>query len=156
MMMSALLRKLSLMGGLFSPLVLAEEAAKAPTSTVLADNNMTANLLQTSLGLLVVLAVIAAAAWGVKRFGHLRMGVQGQMKIVGGVSLGTRERVVLLQVGEQQLLLGVAPGQIRTLHVLNEPLSESDARITATAADVSSEPGFSERLKSAIIARGGK
>ena len=121
-----------------------------PASTVLADSNITSNLLQTTLGLLAVLAMIAAAAWAVKRFGNFRTSVQGQMKIVGGVSLGTRERVVLLQVGEQQLVLGVAPGQIRTLHVLAEPLSASDAESTLQSTPGPIEGSFAERLKSAI------
>ena len=38
------------------------------------------------------------------------------MKIVGGVALGPRERIVLLEVGEEWLVIGVVPGQIRTLH----------------------------------------
>jgi len=130
--------------------VAAEE--KAPPGTVLADNNVTSQLLQTTLGLLVVLAVIIAMAWLVKRFGHLRGGVQGQLKIVGGVSLGTRERVVVLQVGEQQLVLGVAPGQIRTLHVLEQPLSAPEGEAQAEAATGSS---FSARLQSALKGRGG-
>ena len=41
---------------------------------------------------------------------------------MGGISLGGKERIVLVQVGEQQLLVGVAPGSLRTLHVLDQPL----------------------------------
>ncbi len=39
--------------------------------------------------------------------------------------MGPRERVVLVQVGKQQLLLGVAPGRIQTLHVLDEPVTDA-------------------------------
>lgn len=107
----------------------------------LSDPNMASSLIQTTLGLLVVLAVIGGAAWAFKRFGNFQTGVQGKLKIVGGISLGTRERVVLLQVGEQQLVVGVAPGQIQTLHVLDEPLP-TDAAEEA--------PSFSMRLQSAM------
>jgi len=127
---------------------------KAPVSTVLADNNVTSHLLQTTLGLLAVLAVIVAIGWVVKRFGNLRGGVQGQMKIVGGVSLGTRERVVLLQVGDQQLVLGVAPGQIRTLHVLDQPLSADDGNTGTPAVDKADAPSFAMRMQSALKGRG--
>lgn len=109
------------------------------------DPNVAGNLIQTTLGLLVVLLVIAAAAWAFKRFGHFQSGLQGQLKVVGGVSLGSRERVVLLQVGSQQLVLGVAPGRIQTLHVLDEPLS-MESNDTQGAS-------FSERLQSAMASR---
>ncbi len=127
---------------------------KAPVSSVLADNNVTAHLLQTTLGLLAVLAVIIVIGWAVKRFGNLRGGVQGQMKIVGGLSLGTRERVVLLQVGGQQLVLGVAPGQIRTLHVLDRPLTTDDSNTETPAVDKTDAPSFAMRMQSALKSRG--
>lgn len=139
----------SLIAGLSLPLQAAEQSAEQAAPRVLAGNDITAHLLQTSLGLLVVLAVIVAAAWGVKRFGKLGGSVQGRLKVVGGVALGGRERVVLLQVGEEQLVLGVAPGQIRTLHVLSEPLAEVPLAGTRPA-----EESFAQRLQTAI--KGGR
>ncbi len=155
MMKVSVQRITAMLGSLAAPVIFAGEEiavgkAAAPVSTVLADNNITSNLLQTTMGLLAVLAVIAIAAWGVKRFGNFRTGVQGQLKIVGGVSLGTRERVVLLQVGEQQLVLGVAPGQIRTLHVLDEPLSTPEMKATPQPTLAPTDSSFAARLKSAI------
>lgn len=73
---------------------------------------------QTILGLLFVLAVIVALAWGVKRFSHLPGANKGSVRVEAGVSLGPRERVVLLSVEGTRVLVGVAPGCIRTLHVL--------------------------------------
>ncbi|HEB93527.1 MAG TPA: flagellar biosynthetic protein FliO [Gammaproteobacteria bacterium] len=151
MMKMPLIQMIATSTGLITGAVLAAEE-KAPVSSVLTDNNVTSHLLQTTLGLLAVLAVVVAIGWAVKRFGNLRGGVQGQMKIVGGISLGTRERVVLLQVGEQQLVLGVAPGQIRTLHVLEQPLSAGDSGTpVADKADASS---FAMRMQSALKSRG--
>jgi flagellar protein FliO/FliZ len=109
------------------PLQLMAAEEKVASVPKLMDDNVSGNLLQTTLGLLAVLAIIAAAAWFIKRLGFVQTGAQGRMKIIGGVSLGTRERVVLLQVGKEQLVVGVAPGQIRTLHVMDEPLSLDEA-----------------------------
>ncbi len=78
------------------------------------------------LGLFVVLFLIIASAWLFKRFGRWQGGYTDQLKIVGGLAVGARERIVLVQVGEQQLLIGIAPGNIRTLHVLDEPLPSVD------------------------------
>ncbi len=100
------------------------------------------NLLQLSLGLLVVLAAIVGSAWLLRRYGRLQSGVDGALRIIGGLSMGPRERVVLVQVGKQQLLLGVAPGRIQTLHVLAEPVSEGSARPP--------QGGFAERLAGAL------
>lgn len=98
-------------------------------------------IVQVTLGLLVVLMVIAGAAWFVRRFGHFTATAKGNLRVIGGLPMGSRERVVLLQVGEKQLLLGVAPGRIEILHVLDEPLSFD--------ADNSSPPAqtFSALLK---------
>lgn len=76
------------------------------------------SLLSTVGGLLFVLAIIIGGAWLFKRYAQLPMGGKGIVRVVGGVSVGTRERVVVVEVENQRLLLGVAPGQVRTLHIL--------------------------------------
>jgi flagellar protein FliO/FliZ len=88
-------------------------------------------LLQVTLSLLLVLAAVFAAAWAVRRlrgFGRL---APGAIEIVADVALGQKERAVLVQVGKQQLLLGVAPGRVNTLHVLAEPVAVSGGGRTA-------------------------
>jgi len=50
----------------------------------------------------------------------------------------------LLQVGEQQLLLGVAPGRVQTLHVLEQPLEQPT---TARGAKRSTDGAFADRLR---------
>ncbi|MCP4994529.1 MAG: flagellar biosynthetic protein FliO [Gammaproteobacteria bacterium] len=70
------------------------------------------------LGLLLVLALILGLGWLLKRYGRLPTAGKGGISILGGVSLGTRERAVLLQVENTRILVGVAPGRVETLHVL--------------------------------------
>jgi flagellar protein FliO/FliZ len=76
------------------------------------------SLLSTVGGLLLVLAIIVGGAWLFKRYGQMPMGGKGMVRVIGGASVGTRERVVVVEVENQRLLLGVAPGQVRTLHIL--------------------------------------
>ena len=83
------------------------------------------SLLQLTLGMLVVLGLIIGIAWLLKRTGRFQVAAGGGLRILGGLSMGTRERVVLLQVGETQLLLGVAPGSVKTLHILDKPLEQT-------------------------------
>jgi len=143
--MKAMLLKVFYAAILIAPAMVSAATEKSAVAPTLTDTSVSGNLLQTTFGLLLVLALIAAVAWLFKRFGNYQVGVQGKMKIVGGVSLGARERVVLLQVGDSQLLLGVAPGQIRTLHVLDKPLAPD-----APAEDMQS---FAARLQAALKRR---
>ncbi len=100
----------------------ADDAVPAAT-----DPLAVGNLVQLTLGMLAVLAILGGLAWLMRRSGRFGTGMSGALRVLGGVSMGTRERIVLLQVGEQQLLIGVAPGHIQTLHVLPEPLVEAEA-----------------------------
>ncbi|NOZ11306.1 MAG: flagellar biosynthetic protein FliO [Gammaproteobacteria bacterium] len=81
-------------------------------------------LLQLSLGLLAVLATIGLCAWLFRRLSRFQSGTQSVLHIEAGLSLGARERVVLMRVGSRHLLLGVAPGRIQTLYVLEEGLED--------------------------------
>lgn len=100
-------------------------------------------MLQMVMGLMFVIAIILGVAWFIRRMGTFQQMSHGALKILGGLSIGQRERVVLIQVGDKQLLVGVAPGQIRTLHVLDSALKVN----TNQKADNTS---FSEKLQSVI------
>jgi flagellar protein FliO/FliZ len=77
------------------------------------------------IGLVVVLLLILGLAWAFKRYGaRLPMANRGPVQVLGGVSVGTRERAVLLSVDGTRLLVGVAPGSVRTLHVLGKGQDE--------------------------------
>ena len=102
-------------------------------------------LFQLILGLIIVLICIVVLAWFAKRVNRLQSSTGGLLTILGGISMGSRERVVLMQVGEQQLLIGVAPGRINTLYVLDTPVENADNNPGKTFAD-----SFSEKLKSMV------
>ena len=94
----------------------AAEGAKAsynPPSVVSMES-----MLQVALSLLLVLGVVVLVAWLLKRFQVPQKGTGRQIKLIGSVMVGQRERVVLVEVPEARLLLGVAPGQVRMLHAL--------------------------------------
>jgi len=76
----------------------------------------TANLTQWTIGLVFVLLMILVVAWVAKRFTGLAANHKGNLKVLSGVSLGSREKAVLIKAGNQHLLLGVAPGRVVTLH----------------------------------------
>jgi flagellar protein FliO/FliZ len=77
--------------------------------------------IQATIALGAIIALLVGAAWLVKKLSGGREFGQGGVKVVGGVVLGPRERVVLLEVGKERLVIGIVPGQIRTLHHLTAP-----------------------------------
>ena len=89
----------------------------------------TGQYLQMILALVFIIGLIFAVAWLMRRMGNLPTSSRGALKVLTGISIGQRERVVLMQAGKTQLLLGVAPGQIRTLHVFDEPVIEADEQL---------------------------
>jgi flagellar protein FliO/FliZ len=90
---------------------------------------------EVTLALLLVLAAVFAVAWLVRRVRGFGNRVGNAIDVLAEIPLGQKERAVLLKVGQTQILLGVAPGRVNTLHVLAEPL---DLTKPARAADVPS------------------
>jgi flagellar protein FliO/FliZ len=97
----------------------APEAVNAPTAPT------AGGLAQVTFALLIVLVAIFAVAWVARRMRGFNNRVGGAIDVLADVPLGQKERAVLLKVGSKQILLGVAPGRVNTLHVLEEPLELS-------------------------------
>ncbi len=102
-------------------------------------------LLKLTGGLLLVVGVIFAFAWLVKKLNLNQQSSHGLIRIVAGLPLGTRDRIVLVQIGDEQILLGLTPGRIEKLHTLAEPLD------VPAGAPVGAS--FARRLKDAMDER---
>lgn len=74
---------------------------------------------QMFLGLLVVIGLILILAWLVRRTNFVP-GSSSRMRVVASLPLGPRERAVLIQCGEKQLLLGVSNGSVQLLAQFDE------------------------------------
>ena len=102
-----------------APAVLKEQLSKTPEVGKHVMANMDAGSMIISL--LMVLCLIIICAWVLKRFNLTQQGVS-QLKVVTSLSLGAKERVIVIQAGEQQLLLGVTAQQVTLIERLSEPL----------------------------------
>jgi flagellar protein FliO/FliZ len=78
------------------------------------------SIVQIIFSLLLVLAAIVLVAWLLKRMNAAQLGSGNLLKILGSVAIGQRERIVLIEVKDTWLVVGVGPGQIRTLHTLQK------------------------------------
>lgn len=85
------------------------------------------HLLRLVVGLALVLAAVAGLAWVLRRVGGVGGGRNGLVRVIGSAPVGQRERVVLVEVGSEQVVVGVAPGSVRPLHVLAEPVEHRQA-----------------------------
>lgn len=102
---------------------------------------------QVLLGLAVVLAMMAAAAWALKRFGAARPAGAANIRIVGGVSVGGRERVLVIEAADQWIVVGVAPGRVNALATM--PRQESAAPL----AQIPDTKNFSAWLRQTMEKR---
>ncbi|MFL1466172.1 flagellar biosynthetic protein FliO [Marinobacter sp. HN1S83] len=101
-------------------LALAEEAPATEEGSRAPDTLVT--MLSLGGGLLAVIAIIYGCAWIIRRMNGMT-GMNNQaMKVVSVMALGARERIALIEVGGKQILVGVTPSAIRTLHVFEEPV----------------------------------
>jgi flagellar protein FliO/FliZ len=88
-------------------------------------------LLRLALGLAAVIGLLLVSARLLPRLGGGALVGSDALRVVAQLQVGQRERVVVLQVGERQVMVGVAPGRVEMLHLLEEPLPARE-RGTAT------------------------
>lgn len=89
-------------------------------------------------GLVFVLVLVFGCGWLVKRFSGMPSARTGAIKVISVLPVGSRERLALVEVGGQQLLLGVTAQQINTLHTFDEPVVD--------AADLKNNSEFAQKL----------
>jgi flagellar protein FliO/FliZ len=124
-----------------APLIAATHplAAWAQAAAVEAPDVSGSAIMQMLLGLTLIIGLLFAGAYLLRKLnGGRSFGHTGPMRIVGGLMISARERIVLLEVGEEWIVIGIVPGQIKTLHTL--PKGEIQA-------PGSSEKSFSQWLK---------
>jgi flagellar protein FliO/FliZ len=104
------------------------------------------SLTQLTLSLIAIVALIFAIGWVLKRFKLSAPRGSRDSEVLEQLNLGPRERIVLVRVGEAQVLLGIGANGIVPLMPLANP-------IALKAANPS--PAFAERLRDMMKRPGG-
>ena len=124
----------------FSVLAAEPVATTAAAAAPAVSGGVAGQLTQLVLGLLLVLGLIFFLAWLLRRVQQAGPAGKGQViELIGSRALGPRDRLMLVQVGNEQILLGLSPGTITALHVLKEPVQVPSGTEKAT-------PEFARRL----------
>jgi len=93
---------------------------RAPPQVALPASNGpgAAGLLQTIFALLLVLGLLIGLAWLLKRYGPKPGGGLANLRVVGALNIGGRERIMVVEVGDQWIVVGAAPGRVNALHTM--------------------------------------
>jgi len=126
------------------PTTVAAQTTAIPVSA--SSGSMAGNLTSTAFSLALVLAIIFAMAWLVRWMQRARIGGVSSLRITGGIQVGARERVLMVQAGDKHFLIGVAPGQVQALHVFDQPPVMAEAQTSELSP-------FAERLQQLIQAK---
>ncbi len=113
-------------------------------------NASTGGMFQVLMILILVLALMVGAAWLLKRFNVAGANSGEAIKIVGGIAVGSRERIVVVEVADQWIVVGVCSGSINALSTM--PKQE----IVTQKSVTSLQSNFSGRLKQFMERRNDK
>lgn len=121
----------------------AAPATATATTSSAANGAALTSLVQTSLSLVLVLALILGLAWLAKRLKLTPANRSADLTVLAEVAVGMKERVVLIRVGDAQALVGVGADGVRSLSLLDRPVAIREA----IANDASFAARFAEAIK---------
>jgi flagellar protein FliO/FliZ len=99
-------------------------------------------LLNMGLSIVVVIGAILLLGWFYSKSRFLKSSGAEIINVIATRALGPKERLLIIEVAEQQLLIGMTATAVQTLHVFEKPL--------AIPAAENEQPGFAARLRSTM------
>jgi flagellar protein FliO/FliZ len=138
-----------------APIVLPPSApATAAVPQPMTAGPAAGSLLQTIFALCLVLGLLALLAWFMKRYGPKAQAGSAHVKLVGALNLGGRERIMVVEVGDQWIVVGASPGRVNALATMpRQPGTEPAAALHPHQPSAAS---FGEWLKQTIDKRNAK
>ena len=126
----------------------------AATAADAAPSDLGGGLLQLVLGFMLILALLFATRWVLKKLSVSRGAPGGLIRVISAAAVGPRERVVVVDVGGKRLVLGVAPGQVSLLS--DQLLPPDSTSLAFEASGGTAVPEFAQWLKRTIARRNEK
>lgn len=123
-----IIRKLIVPCLLLTSLVLRTQPVQAAESALTQPAALNGgSLVQMFLALGVVIVLIVGLSIAVRKFNMFSVGASGHIRIVGGMALSNKDRLLLIQVGEEQLLISASPGRVSKIHEMSTPVQQEAA-----------------------------
>jgi flagellar protein FliO/FliZ len=107
---------LCLIAGFYTPLLATAQNTRPAYTPPSPATISSGSIMQVIFSLLLVLAAVVLVAWILKRINLPQHAAGNLIKVQAAVAVGQRERIVLVEINDTWLVVGVAPGQVRTLH----------------------------------------
>lgn len=92
----------------------------------------------------VIVVFILVCAWLLKRLGGSVVASAGAIRVRNVISMGSKERIALIEVGGKQILVGLCPSQISTLHVFEEDVFANQNLDDSSPSEVNAD--FASKL----------
>jgi flagellar protein FliO/FliZ len=125
-------------------------AAPAPVTEPIGAGSV----LQLTLSLAAVVAAIFGLGWLLRRLHAMPGSTHRALRVVATLPVGTRERIAIIQAGDTQVLIGLSPGRIQTLHVLERPVGTAvDAASAAIGPDAIGAEGPPASMFKSVLDR---
>lgn len=99
-------------------------------------------ILSLGISVIVVVGVVILLGWLYSRLRFTGGAASSTINIVATRGLGPKERLLLVEVGDKQLLVGMTAASVQTLHTFDRPVAADDA--------IREEHGFADRLRAAL------
>lgn len=103
----------------------------------------TSDVIGFGASLVMVIGAVLVVGWLYARSQGLKRGKSSVINVLAAQPLGAKERIVLVEIGGKQIVVGMTAAQVSTLHVFDEPVVQQAERSAAAA-------GFAERLRAAL------
>lgn len=104
------------------------------------------DVLSIGVSMFIVIGVIIVLGWAYSRSRFLAGGASDVINVVATRALGPRERLLVVEVADQQLLVGMTQTGVQTLHVFDKPVCIAETKKDAA--------GFASRLRAAFLEAG--
>jgi flagellar protein FliO/FliZ len=114
------------------------------------------SLIQTILALCAVLGLLAVLAWFMKRYGPKAIAGSAHVRLVGALNLGGRERIMVVEVGDQWIVVGASPGRVNALATMPRQAGADAGANASLHPHQQSASSFAEWLKQTIDKRNAK
>lgn len=105
-------------------------------------SNYGASITEMFFYLFLVVGLIFALAWVVKKIGYNNVSQTQLMKVTACLPLSTKEKLMVVQIGDEQIVIGVAPGFVGHITSLKQPLAMNES------LPVAGHQGFSASFSS--------